>query len=116
VTLEAIGALIDRSISKLATKEDLKAEICKIDDRLSFMDKRFDAIDGKLFEFTGKFIKIDERLDSIDARFDVLERKVDRMNDSFTNQLDYFNLYCPTRKEFTELDDRMKKVEKKLKV
>jgi ribosome assembly protein YihI (activator of Der GTPase) len=133
VTLEAIGKLIERSISvlptrkemddkiaklatkneiaKLATKEEMnqaisrlatKEDISKIDDRLILMDKRFDAIDGKLLEFTEKFEKIDF--------------KIERMDTRFTNQLDYFHLYYPTRNEFTDLGNRMKKVEKRLRL
>ena len=115
VTLEAIGRLIERSVAKLATKEEMsklatkgeisklatKEDISKIDDRLSLVDNRFDAVDGKLLEFT--------------KRFDAIEFKIERMDTRFTNQLDYFNLYYPTRNEFTELDARMKKVERKLK-
>jgi uncharacterized protein YqgV (UPF0045/DUF77 family) len=123
VTLEAIGALIERSIAFLPTREEMKKEINLATSKLATKDEMNKSIDDlagavkKGFdEVHEKFAKIDEKFIKVDERFDVLERKVDRMNDSFTNQLDYLNLYCLTRKEFTELDDRMKKVEKKLKV
>jgi hypothetical protein len=113
VTLEAIGTLIERSIAVLPTKDEMNKSIDKmnnsIDDLAGAVKKGFDEVHEKFSKIDEKFIKVGER-------FDVLERKVERMNDSFTNQLDYFHLYCPTRNEFTELDNRMKKVEKRLKV
>lgn len=125
VTLEAIGALIERSISVLPTREEMKKEINLATSKLATKEEVSKlATKGELTksidDLAGAVKKgldeVHEKFSKIDERFDILERKVDRMNDNFTNQLDYFHLYCPTRKEFTELDDRMKKVEKKLKV
>jgi SMC interacting uncharacterized protein involved in chromosome segregation len=113
VTLSAIGALIERSIAVLPTKDEMNKSI---DDLAGAVKKGFDEVHEKFTKIDEKFIKVDKRFDAVDERFNVLERKVDRMKDDFTNQLDYLNIWSPTRIEFTVLDDRVKKVEKKLKV
>ena len=84
-----------KSIGKLATKDELKETVDK-------------AVDGLAFA-------VKKGLDEVHEKISNIEFKIERMDTRFTNQLDYFNLYCPTRNEFTELDARMKKVERKLK-
>ena len=62
------------------------------------------------------FDEVYEKFSKFDERFEKLELKIDRMDSRFTNQLDYFHLYYPTKLEFTNLDTRVKKIEKRMKV
>ena len=94
VTLKAIGELIVRSVSKLATKEELKETVEKaVDDLAGAVKKGFDEVHEKI---------------------DKIEFKVERMDTRFTNQLDYISLWYPSKSEFTELNNRVKKIEKKV--
>jgi archaellum component FlaC len=98
------------TVSKLATKDELKETVDKaVDDLAGAVKKGFDEVHGKFAKINENFIKVGER-------FDILERKVERIDTKFTNQLDYFDLWYPTKYEFTNLDTRVKKIEKKLKV
>jgi hypothetical protein len=92
---------ITKSIEKLATKDEIS--------KLPTKDDLNEAIDGLAGTVKKGFDEVHEKIGNI-------QFKIDRMDTRFTNQLDYFHLYYPTRKEFTELDGRMKRVEKRLKV
>ena len=110
---------INKSIGQLATKNELNTAVSKLATK-NEMNKAIDDLAGAVKkgfdEVHEKFVMVDEKFAKVDQRFDVLERKVERMNDSFSNQLDYFHLYYPTRNEFTDLDGRIKKVEKRLRL
>ena len=110
VTLAAIGQLIERSVSKLATKEELKETVEKaVDDLAGAVKKGFDEVHEK-------FAKINEKFAKVDEKFERIEFKIDRMDTRFTNQLDYINVWYPSKFEFTGLDTRVKKIEKRMRI
>ena len=139
VTLEAIGRLIEKSVSKLATKEEVaklatKEEVAKLAtkeeiSKLATKDE-LDVAISKLAtkEEISKLATKDEMNKSIDdfagavkkgfdevyEKIEKIEFKIDRMDTRFTNQLDYISLWYPTKFEFVGLDARVKKIEKKL--
>jgi predicted transcriptional regulator len=108
VTLEAIGQLIEKSVAKLATKEEMKTAISDAVDGLAI------AVKKGFEEVHTKFAKIDERFEKIDERFEQLEFKIDRMDTRLTNQLDQVYLNYPSRSDYVLLDTRVKKVEGKV--
>jgi polyhydroxyalkanoate synthesis regulator phasin len=93
------------SIGNLATKDELNIAVSK----LATKDELNDLIDGLAFAVKKGFDEVHEKIGG-------LERKVERSIEDFTNQLNYLNLWSPTKREFMELDDRVKVVERKIKV
>jgi predicted nuclease with TOPRIM domain len=117
VTLAAIGQLIERSVSKLATKEELKETVEKaVDDLAGAVKKGFDEVHEKFAKINEKFAKVDEKFAKVDEKFERIEFKIDRMDTRFTNQLDYINVWYPSKFEFTGLDTRVKKIEKRMRI
>ena len=80
VTLKAIGALIDRSISVLATKDEMNESI---DSLAGAVKKGFDEVHERFAKIDEKFAKVDEKFDHIDFRFGEIDKRFDKMDDQF---------------------------------
>jgi len=110
VTLETLSLSIEKlatkeELAKLATKEELTAAFSKLATKEEMEESNNDLAGA-----------VKKGFDAVDKRFDALESKVDSMDKRFSNQLDYFHLWYPTREEFTALDDRTTKIERKLRL
>jgi len=142
VTLKAIGDLIERSVSKLATKVEVsklatKDELNTAVSKLATKDELNNAVSKlatkdelrvavsklatkeELKETVEKAVDdlagaVKKGFDEIHEKIDKIEFKIERMDTRFTNQLDYISLWYPSKSEFTELDNRVKKIEKKV--
>jgi hypothetical protein len=103
---------LSSAISKLATKDELHKAVSGLatrDEMNKVIDDLAGAVKKGFDEVHGKFTEVNEHLAKIDF-------KIERMDTRFTNQLDYFDLWYPTKYEFTNLDNRMTKVEKRLRI
>ncbi len=93
--LAALGALAGLYVllrkDILDVKQDLKADILRVEDRLGVrihgQDGRFDTIDDRFDTIDDRFDRVDARFDRVDDRFDRLEAKIDQVRGELITHL-----------------------------
>lgn len=116
VTLKAIEQLIERSVSKLATKNELNNAFTKLatKDELNNAVSKLATKDEMNMSIDNLAGAVKKGFDEVNEKIEKIEFKIERMDTRFTNQLDNISLWYPTKYEFTLLDSRVKKIENKI--
>jgi hypothetical protein len=74
---------------KLATKEDIKNILERMDERFEAVDKRFEDMYKYMDQ---RFEAVDKRFEAVDKRFEAVDKRFEDMNKKFTMMFTFMNI------------------------